>query len=104
VKSSVWIIIGALAGLWLWSRKDKAKKDGGIEVPAGANIGRIGASIENPAALQDFARSLEMNAEPRVVASYNLNNYSRQIWSDGRVVTTDGAGNLISDKPFIPSP
>lgn len=105
MKSSVWIIIGALAGLWLWSRKDQAKKSGGIEVPAGANIGRIGASIENPAALQDFARSLALNAEPRVVRSEVLdNNRHRVDWSDGRVVIQDSAGNVISDTPYIPSP
>lgn len=105
MKSSVWIIIGALAGLWLWSKRTTAKASGGVNVPPGANIGRIGASIENPAALQDFARSLALASEPRIVSvAREGDNWFRNTWSDGRITITDAAGNVGLDTPAIPSP
>lgn len=102
---SVWWIIAGVSAVWLWWRKrSEAPKSKADTVPSGTSIGQIGARIENPAALQDFARSLALQAEPRVVDTFQNNNFLRLIWSDGRVTQTDGSGNIISDKPFIPTP
>lgn len=106
---NTWLLIAAAAGAFLLFRRSRSKgaasaevdQAGAVQVPAGANIGRIGATIENPAALQDFAAALEAQSAPRVISTEVLQaNRHRLTWSDGRVTIQTSAGVIVSDIPF----
>lgn len=106
-----WFAIAAVAVLWIAYRRRQAAgpspaQDGSqVDVPTGATIGQIGARIENPQALSDFADAIEASAVPRVIDTFTVgNNYQRLIWSDGRVTVMDGSGNVITDQGYSPLP
>jgi hypothetical protein len=98
-----WLLVAGIAGGWMfWRKKDQAKTKAADPL-AGANIGQIGARIEDPKALTDFARALSMNAAPRVITAGGNGGDWYQIWTDGRIIYTDGQGNVITDtNPSIP--
>lgn len=105
-----WFAIAALAAVWIVFRRRRGDASPGlqdgdaVDVPSGTNIGQIGSRIENPQALTDFASALEAQSAPRVVfVEADRGNWIRQIWSDGRVTITDGAGNVLTDTPYRPN-
>jgi hypothetical protein len=107
----IWLIIAAIGGAWLlFRRRDAQAKTAdanSVEVPVGTQIGQIGARIESPEALRDFARSLAISAEPRVIEVVQPAGVRNGAiyWSDGRTSLIDSiTGELIRDTPFIPSP
>lgn len=109
---SVWLIIAGVAAVWLWIRKrSDAPKAKGETVPAGTQIGQIGSRIENPQALTDFARSLAIQAEPRVLDVFTVGSRVYRTWTDGRYQILEGSSGsgtdpvtIYDDYPTLPSP
>lgn len=90
-----WLTIAALVALWMFFRQRKgpaspAVKDGTVDVPAGAQIGQIGARIENPQALSDFAQALETSSAPRILDVFTIGNRVYRTWTDGRYQILQG--------------
>ena len=99
-----WLLVAGIAGGWMfWRKKDQAKTKAADPL-AGANIGQIGARIEDPEALNNFARAIQASAEPRVVDVLNTAHGDwYRTWSDGRFQVIDSNGNIILDtNPSIP--
>lgn len=92
----VWLSIAALVALWMFFRKRKgdtaaAVQDGtSVDLPAGTSIGQIGARIENPQALTDFARALETSSAPRILDVRTVGNRVYRTWTDGRYQILEG--------------
>jgi hypothetical protein len=100
-------IILALVGLaWLWKRSSASKSDRpSIAVPEGTSIGQIGARVENPAALEDFAEALRVSNQARVISVVPFGTDSfRLTWTDGRITYQDRQGNVFYERFFTPSP
>jgi hypothetical protein len=105
---NTWLLIAAAAGAFLLLRRTKSQAaaassasvdpSGAVQVPGGATIGRIGATIENPAALKDFAAALESQSSPRVIHVLNTARGDwYRTWSDGRFQVMDSEGNVLLD-------
>lgn len=99
-----WGLIAALAAAWFLFRSKKPGAAGSttkagtdtVDVPAGTQIGQIGARIENPEALNNFARAIEASAVPRIVSVTTVGEFVYRTWSDGRyqiLKGSTGSGN-----------
>lgn len=96
MKTWIWFLIAAIAGVWWWLRKSEpAAKSSDIQVPPGTSIGQIGSNIENPEALTDFAGALRAQAEPRVLQVTGVGGHWYRFWTDGLYEELDGVGNVI---------
>lgn len=87
MKKYGWFIVaGVLGAIWLYRKRaaDLASAKEGVTIPAGTTIGQVGAKIENPQALTDFAQALRAYAAPQVLLAREIDGGRvNQYWTDG---------------------